>query len=172
MKMNIHKKLKVFKKFSKKEASIIILLVIAAVYFSYTTYSVAEYNQYCQNNPFSYNCLCATPGASIWGRYNTTELDGMEKKFHGDIWIQNINGETRLVQCMRSYVNILQDCGTRGYTGTVNSFQCNPEPTPNMREIPRDANTMWFPDYKVNRGDIDYGEPEFRGHGINSTHRD
>ena len=54
----------------------------------------------------------------------------------------------------------------------VRFFRCNPEPTPNMREIPRDANTMWFPDYKVNRGDIDYGEPEFRGHGINSTHRD
>ena len=46
--------------------------------------------------------------------------------------------------------------------------RCNFHPTSKMKEIPRNSNTMRFSEYKVNRGDIDYGVPEFRGHWANA----
>ena len=44
-------------------------------------------------------------------------------------------------------------------------YMANPRPTEKMRPIPRNINTMRFPDYRRHIHWIHYGKPEFSGHG-------
>jgi len=49
----------------------------------------------------------------------------------------------------------------------IRFFRVNPSPGKEMKKIPRNINTISFPEYRIHYGWIEYGEPEFSGHRSN-----
>ena len=109
------------------------LLVFGGVFVVWQPQSISEYNEFCENEPYSVYCVCGT--TSALGDYSVIELGGESKRFHGDVWIQTHLDDARIVSCMRGRIQIDAECSYGVIPTSTGGYECVPAPAQESEDL-------------------------------------